>query len=75
MLFAAEDLAVGADVEAGVIADDDADIGGFFGDLEEGNGLVGNAVQDEDEVGCGMQAVAEEVAQVVARVRGVGEGV
>lgn len=54
MLFAAQDLAVGTNVETGIVADNNADVGGFLGDLEERDGLVGDAVEDENEVSGGM---------------------
>jgi hypothetical protein len=54
---------------------DSADVGGALRDEELLGRLVVHAVEDEDEVGCGVEAVVEEEAQVVARPRGVGEGV
>lgn len=75
MLLAAQDFAIRANVKAGVVAKHDADVGGALGDLEVRQGLVGDTVHDEDEVGRGVEAVAEEVAQVVAGVRSIGEGV
>lgn len=72
---AAEDFAVGANVEASIIANNDTDVGCLVGDLEDGEGLVVDAVHDEDEVGGGVEPVVEKEAQVVAGVGGVREGI
>lgn len=75
MLFARQDFAIGTQIETRVWPDNGSDVVRTIGDLKLGYGGIVDAVEDEDEVGGGMEAMAEEEAEVVAGARGIGEGV
>jgi hypothetical protein len=67
-----EDLGVGAEVEAGVVSFDVVDVCFVGGEKELGVGL---AIEDEYELGIGMEGVGDEELEVGARVSGFVVGV